>query len=128
MRARDGVMRFHPKVARDTATLLLVCVFIIVIVGLALSSGAVARTHVKAISAVAAVLLLTVYLVWVIPYVRCDERPAQPSERGAAAPAGRARAARRRRRRRRASSPTGSSTRSRRRSTSCTSRRPSPAS
>src|SRR5579863_9850955 len=35
----DRVMHFHPKVARETATLLLVCVFIIVIVGLALSGG-----------------------------------------------------------------------------------------
>src|SRR5579862_5875297 len=67
LRARDGVMRFHPKVARDTATLVLACVFIIVIVGLALSSGAVAARHVKTISAVAAVLLLSLYLAWVIP-------------------------------------------------------------
>ena len=74
LRARDGVMHFHPKVARDTATLLLCCVFIIVIVGLALSSGAVARGHVQAISAAAAVLLLSVYLAWVIPYVRADQR------------------------------------------------------
>jgi Ca2+:H+ antiporter len=79
LRAPGRVMVFHPKVARDTATLLLVCVFIIVIVGLAVSSGAVARTHVKAISAAAAGLLLTVYLVWVIPYVRADQRRAQPS-------------------------------------------------
>jgi len=74
LRARDGVMHFHPKVARDTATLLLCCVFIIVIVGLALSSGAVARRHVQPISALAAVLLLSVYLAWVIPYVRSDQR------------------------------------------------------
>ena len=68
----DGVMRFDPKVARDTSTLLLVCVFIIVIVGLSLSSGDAASHHVKAISAIAAGLLLTVYLAWVIPYVRGD--------------------------------------------------------
>jgi len=79
LRSPGRVMHFHPKVARDTATLLLVCVFIIVIVGLALSSGAVARTHVKAISAAAAGLLLTVYLVWVIPYVRNDEAHGAPS-------------------------------------------------
>jgi Ca2+:H+ antiporter len=72
LRARDGIMHFHPKVARDTATLLLACVFIIVIVGLALSSGAVSRRHVTVISAAAAVLLLSVYLAWVIPYVRGD--------------------------------------------------------
>ena len=71
-RSDGGVMRFDPKVARDTSTLLLVCVFIIVIVGLSLSSGDPASHHVKAISAIAAGLLLTVYLAWVIPYVRGD--------------------------------------------------------
>ena len=78
--ARDGVMRFHPKVARDTSTLLLVCVFIIVIVGLSLSSGDRASHHVKAISAIAAGLLLTVYLAWVIPYVRHDAGAAHARE------------------------------------------------
>jgi Ca2+:H+ antiporter len=68
-----GVMRFRPNVARDASTLLLVCAFIIVIVSFAVRSGAAAG-HVKAISAVAAVLLLIVYLAWVIPYVRRDER------------------------------------------------------
>jgi Ca2+:H+ antiporter len=68
--ARDNVMRFEPKVARDTATLMLACVFIIVIVGLGLSSGAVASRDVQAISAAAAALLLTVYLAWAIPYAR----------------------------------------------------------
>jgi Ca2+:H+ antiporter len=81
-RSDDGVMSFDPKVARDTATLLLACVFIIVIVGLALSSGAVLDKHVKPISGLAAVLLLSVYLVWAIPYVRSDaagdERAAPP--------------------------------------------------
>jgi Ca2+:H+ antiporter len=72
LRAHDGVMRFDPKVARDTSTLLLVCVFIIVIVGLSLSSGDPASHHVKAISAIGAGLLLTVYLVWVVSYVRRD--------------------------------------------------------
>ena len=66
-----GIMRFRPNVARDAATLLMVCAFIIVIVSFAVSSGAAAG-HVKTISAVAAVLLLTVYLAWVIPYVRRD--------------------------------------------------------
>jgi Ca2+:H+ antiporter len=72
LRSHDGVMRFDPKVARDTSTLLLVCVFIIVIVGLSLSSGDAASHHVKTISAIAAGLLLAVYLAWVIPYVRRD--------------------------------------------------------
>src|ERR1700722_18128322 len=67
-----GIMRFKPNVARDASTLLMVCAFIIVIVSFAVSSG-VAAGHIKAISAVAAVLLLTVYLAWVIPYVRRDK-------------------------------------------------------
>src|SRR6195256_2694855 len=54
LRSHDGVMRFNPKVARDTSTLLLACVFIIVIVGLSLSSGDPASHHVKAISGIAA--------------------------------------------------------------------------
>ena len=77
--ARDGVMHFHPKVTRDTSTLLLACVFIIVIVGLALSSGAVARSHVRAISTVGAVALLSLYLVWVIPYVRSGDAGHEPT-------------------------------------------------
>jgi Ca2+:H+ antiporter len=72
LRARDGVMRFDPRAPRDASTLLLVCVFIIVIVGLALSGGGLTHHHVRTISAVAAVLLLVVYLAWVIPYVRAD--------------------------------------------------------
>jgi Ca2+:H+ antiporter len=73
LRASDGVMRFDSGAPRDASTLLLVCVFIIVIVGLSLSAGGgdVAR-HVRTISAIAAVLLLVVYLAWVIPYVRRD--------------------------------------------------------
>jgi Ca2+:H+ antiporter len=59
------------------STLLLVCVFIIVIVGFSLTAGDPAGHHVKTISAVAAVLLLGVYLAWVVPYVRRD-RLARP--------------------------------------------------
>ena len=70
--APDRVMHFHPKVARDAATLMLVCVFIIVIVGLSLSSGGAVTHHVRLISAVTAGLLLTVYLAWAIPYARSD--------------------------------------------------------
>ena len=66
-----GVMRFRPDVAHDASTLLMVCAFVIVIVSFAVSSG-VAAAHVKTVSAVAAALLLTVYLAWVIPYVRRD--------------------------------------------------------
>jgi Ca2+:H+ antiporter len=75
--ADDGIMRFHPKLTNDTSTLLLICVFIIVLVGLSLGSGDPASHHVRTISVVAAAALLVVYLAWVIPYVRSD----RPRER-----------------------------------------------
>jgi Ca2+:H+ antiporter len=68
----DRVMRFRRRLPNDTATLLLVTVFIIVIVGLSLASEDRASHHVKEISAIGAVCLLAVYLTWVIPYVRGD--------------------------------------------------------
>jgi Ca2+:H+ antiporter len=73
LRSPDSVMRFNPKLTRDTSTLLMVCVFIIVLLGLSLSSGDPASHHVKVISAVGAALLLIVYLAWVVPYVRRDQ-------------------------------------------------------
>ena len=71
-RAPDGVMRFSHRLPRDTTTLLLVTVFIIVLLGLSLASHDPASRHVKTISAVGAVSLLVVYLAWVIPYLRAD--------------------------------------------------------
>ncbi len=70
--AEDGVMRFRRRLPNDTATLLLVTVFIIVTVGLSLRTGDPASHHVKTISAVAAACLLAVYVSWVVPYVRAD--------------------------------------------------------
>jgi Ca2+:H+ antiporter len=78
--SKDGLMRFHPRLPNDTATLQLVTVFIIVIVGLSLSSGDRASHHVKTISAIGAVCLLAVYIAWVVPYVHSDAAPA-PSDR-----------------------------------------------
>jgi len=71
-RAPDGVMRFSHRLPRDTTTLLLVTVFIIVLLGLSFASHDPASRHVKTISAVGAVSLLVVYLAWVIPYLRAD--------------------------------------------------------
>src|SRR3954452_11060864 len=71
--AADGpVMRFRPRLPQDTATLLLVTVFIIVVVGISLVSHDPASHHVQAISTVAAVALLLVYVSWVVPYIRTD--------------------------------------------------------
>jgi Ca2+:H+ antiporter len=89
-RSGDGIMRFHKKLPRDTATLLQVTVFIIVLLGLSLAAHDPASHHVKAISAVGAVCLLVVYLAWVVPYLRSDKAPgvegaAQPDAQGEAA-------------------------------------------
>jgi Ca2+:H+ antiporter len=78
-RSEDGVMRFSHRLPRDTATLLLVTVFIIVLLGLSLATHDPASHHVQAISAVGAVCLLVVYLAWVVPYLRSDQAPAGDS-------------------------------------------------
>jgi Ca2+:H+ antiporter len=74
-RAPDGVMRFSHRLPSDTATLLQVTVFIIVLLGLSLGSHDPASHHVKEISSVGAVCLLVVYLAWVVPYLRSDTPP-----------------------------------------------------
>jgi len=80
-RAPGGVMRFSHRLPRDTATLLLATVFIIVLLGLSLASHDPASHHVKAISAVGAISLLVVYLAWVVPYLRSDAAPAAEAAR-----------------------------------------------
>jgi Ca2+:H+ antiporter len=74
-RSQDGIMRFSKRLPRDTATLLQVTVFIIVLLGLSLASHDPASHHVQAISAVGAVCLLIVYIAWVVPYLRSDVAP-----------------------------------------------------
>jgi Ca2+:H+ antiporter len=74
-RAPDGVMRFSRGLPNDTATLLMVTVFIIVLLGLSLGSHDPASHHVQAISVVGAVCLLLVYVTWLVPYLRSDQRP-----------------------------------------------------
>jgi Ca2+:H+ antiporter len=74
-RAPDGIMRFHKRLPRDTATLMQVTVFIIVLLGLSLGSHDPASHHVKSISIVGAICLLFVYAMWVGPYLRADSPP-----------------------------------------------------
>src|SRR3954449_80968 len=74
-RADDLCMTFSRRLPNDTATLLLVCSFVIVVVAISLATEDRASHHVKAISAIAGVVLLSVYLVWVVGYIRAD-RPA----------------------------------------------------
>jgi Ca2+:H+ antiporter len=79
-RSPGGVMRFAKKLPRDTATLLQVTVFIIVLLGLSLAAHDPASHHVKAISVVGAICLLVVYVAWVVPYLRSDAAPGGGSE------------------------------------------------
>lgn len=74
-RSSDGTMRFSKRLPRDTATLLQVTVFIIVLLGLSLSSHDPASHHVKAISMIGAICILIVYVSWVVPYLRSDSAP-----------------------------------------------------
>jgi Ca2+:H+ antiporter len=71
--AQDGVMRFRRRLPNDTATLLLLAVFIIVLLGLSDTVGDRASRHQIAISAVGAVCLLVVYAFWLWSYLRADE-------------------------------------------------------
>jgi Ca2+:H+ antiporter len=79
-RSEDGVMRFSHRLPRDTATLLLVTVFIIVLLGLSLATHDPASHHVQTVSVVGAVCLLVVYLAWVVPYLRSDRAPGADAE------------------------------------------------
>jgi len=85
-RAPDGIMRFSKRLPRDTATLLLLTVFIIVLLGLSLASHDPASHHVKAISVVGAICLLFVYATWVVPYVRGDSSASAPATAGTQPP------------------------------------------
>ena len=78
--ASDGVMRFGPRLPNDTATLLLVASFIIVIVGVAHVTHEPAARHEREISTVAAIALLGGYLAWVVPYVRGESASAPKHE------------------------------------------------
>jgi Ca2+:H+ antiporter len=72
--AKDGVMRFSPRLPNDTATLLLIASFIIVLVDLADSSHDAASHHIKTISIIGAVAILVAYLVWVRQYLATEPR------------------------------------------------------
>jgi Ca2+:H+ antiporter len=79
--ARDGVMRFSKGLPNDTATLLLMAVFLIAVLGLSNQIGDKASAHQVAISTVGAVCLLVVYAAWMVGYIRSDAAgdPGEPS-------------------------------------------------
>jgi Ca2+:H+ antiporter len=78
--ARDNVMRFSVRLPNDTATLLLISSFIIVLIGLTIASSDPASHHAKTISIVGAIAILIVYAIWTWQYVRSDPLPSQAEQ------------------------------------------------
>ena len=74
-RPSGGVMKFRRRLPNDTATLLLLALFAIALLGLSDRIGDRASRHQVAISVVGAVCLLAVYVAWLWSYLRSDERP-----------------------------------------------------
>jgi len=75
--ASDGIMRFRARLPNDTATLLLLASFIIVLLGLSDQLGDRASGHQVVTSAFGAVVLLAVYGAWLFGYLRSPgEEPA----------------------------------------------------
>jgi Ca2+:H+ antiporter len=83
----SGCMRFRRRLPSDTATLLLLALFIIVIVGVSPASSHRAASHAKAISAVGAICLLAVYVFWLFAYLRSDSEAIDTEPRIRLAPA-----------------------------------------
>jgi Ca2+:H+ antiporter len=76
-RAPDRVMRFNKRLPNDTATLLMVTSFIVLLVALADSANDSASSHIKTISIVSAIVILVVYLFWVLQYLRTERTRGQ---------------------------------------------------
>ena len=72
-RSEDGIMRFTPRLPNDTATLLLLAVFLIVLLGLSDQLGDNVSEHQVEISVVDAILLLSVYGAWLWSYLRAPD-------------------------------------------------------
>lgn len=80
-REPDRIMRFSARLPNDTATLLLIASFIIVLVGLADSANDHASHHIQAISIVSAVAILAVYGFWVRQYLTTEQATDAPGEK-----------------------------------------------
>jgi hypothetical protein len=65
-----GIMQFEPRLPNDTATLLLLTSFVIVLLGLSDTVADSASEHQVEISMVGAACLLGVYVTWLIGYLR----------------------------------------------------------
>jgi Ca2+:H+ antiporter len=72
-RRADGTMSFGARLPNDTATLMLLAVFLISILGLSDQVGDSASHHQVEISVVGAICLLIVYAAWIVGYLRSDK-------------------------------------------------------
>jgi Ca2+:H+ antiporter len=81
VREKDGIMRFSVRLPNDTATLLLLSSFIIILIGLTISSHDLASRHTQTISIIGAVALLLVYATWLRQYLTSDARPGDGGEK-----------------------------------------------
>lgn len=80
LRSEDRVMRFSAKLPNDTATMLLIASFIILLVALANGANDSASHHIKTISIVGAVAILVSYAVWVHQYLTSEPGGTTPGE------------------------------------------------
>jgi Ca2+:H+ antiporter len=71
--SKDGVMRFSTRLPNDTAILLLLASFLIVILGVSDRAGDRASHHQVAISVFGAVVLLGIYAAWLWGYLRTGD-------------------------------------------------------
>ena len=72
LRSHDGIMRFNPRLPNDTATLLLVASFIIVLIGLTHQTGDAASAHSETISIIGSCVILVVYATWLRQYLSSE--------------------------------------------------------
>ncbi len=86
-RASDRKMRFHPRLPKDTSTLLLMAVFIITLLGLAVQTGDRAAHHDVTISAIGAVALIAVYITWLRRFLHDDSGAKEAADIAEPAPA-----------------------------------------
>ena len=80
VRTRDGIMRFSPRLPNDTATLLLLATFIIILIALTHTGSDPASHHARTISIVGAGAILIVYGIWLRQYLRSDTAPGEGIE------------------------------------------------
>lgn len=77
----DDLMRFRRRLPNDSATLAMVALSVIVLVGLAIASGGAVSHHVQGLSIVGAICLLVVYATWIWGYLRSDTPPVEGEPR-----------------------------------------------